>query len=279
MLHRLEAHLTSLLVRDEDSVLASLEHGVSLGGDLEPVYELHLAVRRVQAQAKAAMARSDGKARLPAAPVACPLDFDDLSVEASLLAEAAQRIAAVIGAASTATAENRDLTADRCLDEARAWYVSRLPPAMATSPIGVAVAHALVPWLEAAGQRNGLFMPEQRRPTCPVCGGYPDLAVLAPDRGERRLICSRCSTDWAYRRLGCPFCREGEREAATFHEGFAPGDRLYVCDSCHGYIKTLDLRQHGVPMIVQSERVRLLPLDVVAGREGYRPGFAAAQDG
>lgn len=266
-------------MRDEERILASLEQGARSGGDLQPVYELHLAVRKAQAQAKTAMAHGAMRTYSYRAPAGDPLSFDDLAVDASLLAETAQRIAALIGAASAMAGDGGDFDAGQCLDEARAWYASRLPPAMAPPATGIAVAHALVPWLEASGTAEGIPTPERRRPTCPVCGGYPDLALLAPEHGERRLICSRCSADWGYRRLGCPFCKQGEHEDGVFHEGFVVGDRLYVCKSCRGYIKTLDLRQRGVPVVVQSERVRMLPLDVVAVREGYRPGFAVACDG
>ena len=273
-----EGRLTSLLVRDEQRILASLERGEAESTDLGPVYALHLAVRRVQAATKAAFAPGQALGCSCSAPSCIPLSFDDLGVDPSLLFETATRISEVLsGSASGLTEGGEGLSADGCLSEGRAWYDSRLPPAgrAAASPESVVTAHALVPWLEAAGW--GSSPPggtEWRRPTCPICGGYPDLALLTPENGERRLVCGRCSTDWGYRRLGCPFCKGGERETDVHHEGFAAGDRLYVCSLCRAYLKTLDLRQRGAPVVAQYERVRLLPLDVAAGREGYRPGFA-----
>ncbi|MHB0875822.1 MAG: formate dehydrogenase accessory protein FdhE [Anaerolineae bacterium] len=268
------------MVRDEGQILASLERGEAESAELGAVYALHLAVRRVQAAARNAIGTGQVVSASASAADAMPLTFDDLRVDPGLLLSTATRLAEVIGSGAPGLSEDgAGLTADECLAEGRAWYESRLPPAesAATSPEGVVIAHALVPWLEAADR--GRSRPGEtvwRQPTCPVCGGYPDLALLTPDNGERRLVCGRCSTEWGYRRLGCPFCKGGEREADVHHEGFTAGDRLYLCGACGAYLKTIDLRQRGAPVVAQYERVRLLPLDIAAQREGYRPGFAVA---
>ena len=54
-----------------------------------------------------------------------------------------------------------------------------------------------------------------------------------------------------------------------YFPGFEAGDRLYVCDGCTTYLKTLDLRRRAAQIVVPFERVRLVPLDLAAVRLGY----------
>jgi len=74
---------------------------------------------------------------------------------------------------------------------------------------------ALAPVLEAApelGARAPRGSDERR---CPRCGGVPQLAVFTDTgdallTGHRRLVCSRCATEWTYPRMTCVSCRETE---------------------------------------------------------------------
>ena len=122
-------------------------------------------------------------------------------------------------------------------------------------------AQALAPFLDDSAWK-------QRR--CPVCGGQPDFAYLGSEAGERLLVCGRCDTAWRYIRLGCPYC--GNREAETY--GYYPDDigiyRLYVCNDCHRYLKTLDMRQVPGERVLQAERIATTAMDLAALQAGYR---------
>src|SRR4030095_4445112 len=49
---------------------------------------------------------------------------------------------------------------------------------------------------------------------CPYCGWEPDFAVITPS-AERRLICGRCTGQWAFASLTCPFCANADRSLVT----------------------------------------------------------------
>jgi FdhE protein len=76
---------------------------------------------------------------------------------------------------------------------------------------------------------------------CPTCGSPPAMGQLVGfDPGRLRLLsCGCCSTRWRYRRIGCPFCENGDdhRLAALTIEGES-NLRIDYCDSCHAYLKT-----------------------------------------
>lgn len=76
---------------------------------------------------------------------------------------------------------------------------------------------------------------------CPTCGSPPAMGQLIGfDPGRLRLLsCSCCSTRWRYRRIGCPFCENGDdhRLVALTIEGES-NLRIDYCDSCRAYLKT-----------------------------------------
>lgn len=75
---------------------------------------------------------------------------------------------------------------------------------------------------------------------CPVCGGQPAVAYTLGEGGKRHLICFRCETHWAFRRLTCPYC---EHESPKESGYLFSDDPLYralsasVCGECQAYIK------------------------------------------
>jgi FdhE protein len=126
-----------------------------------------------------------------------------------------------------------------------------------------AQAQALAPLVEKAVWYRGY---------CPICGGEPDMAALEKAGGQKRLICSRCDTEWAFRRLGCPYC--GNEEAAQL--AYFPSDdqvyRLNVCERCNRYLKTIDLRMAAAEHPLPAERILTAGMDVAAEKAGYRGG-------
>ena len=106
---------------------------------------------------------------------------------------------------------------------------------------------------------------------CPHCGGLPVLAVLRPegDGGKRSLLCSVCDTEWEFRRLLCPACGEEDPGKLPIYlaEEF-PHVRVEACDSCHRYLKCIDLTRNGLADPVVDE-IAAVALDVWANENGY----------
>jgi len=68
----------------------------------------------------------------------------------------------------------------------------------------------------------------------------------------------------------CPFCNNKDQE--SLHYFSAEGEkayRIYLCDKCHQYIKTIDLRTIGEsdPTL---EDLATLHLDITASKKGYK---------
>ena len=104
---------------------------------------------------------------------------------------------------------------------------------------------------------------------CPVCGGEPDMASLAKQSGQRKLLCSRCDTEWVYKRLGCPFCGNDEPKDLAFFPSDDNVYRLAVCERCRRYLKTIDLRETATERPLAAERVLTTGMDVAAQDTGY----------
>jgi FdhE protein len=130
------------------------------------------------------------------------------------------------------------------------------------------VAHALRPLLRAQAQSLAgvLDMARWYRGRCPICGGDPDMAALEKDSGARRLLCSRCDTEWMFHRTNCPFCDHEER--VTYYPA-DNGYRLYVCDECGRYLKTIDLRAVADDRLLPVERIVTMQLDAAARAGGW----------
>lgn len=99
-------------------------------------------------------------------------------------------------------------------------------------------------------------------PLCPFCGAKPLLAVLRQegDGGKRFLLCSLCSTEWAFRRVLCPNCGEENKDKLPIFlaEEF-DYVRMDACDTCRTYVKSVDLTKNGnaVPVVDELATVAL----------------------
>jgi FdhE protein len=109
------------------------------------------------------------------------------------------------------------------------------------------------------------------RPHCPVCGSQANISYLRAVDGKRVMVCPLCSTEWVYRYLTCAWCGNVEHQQISFFEVEQfPSYQVYVCEKCHGYLKTANEKngtEHGDWVI---EDLKTVPLDLVALREGYR---------
>jgi FdhE protein len=103
---------------------------------------------------------------------------------------------------------------------------------------------------------------EASPPVCPFCGAKPQLAVLRPegDGAKRFLLCSMCGTEWFFRRVLCPNCAEENKDhLPVFVAQEFDYVRVDACDTCHTYIKSIDLSKNGnaVPVVDELATVSL----------------------
>ncbi len=135
-----------------------------------------------------------------------------------------------------------------------------------------AVDFALKPYLSWAAERVMEYVEQQlwRRRDCPVCGGAPDFATLDGDQGTRHLLCSRCDSRWVFPRVRCPFCGTVDHTKLAYYPGVDGVYRLYVCDECKRYLKTVDLRQVSGKIDLTVERITTVAMDAAAISAGYR---------
>jgi hypothetical protein len=123
------------------------------------------------------------------------------------------------------------------------------------------------------------YLADQRRPVCidgtpsncPVCGANPLVGVLRSEgNGARKsLVCMLCAHEWMFRRIYCPACGEERESQMAFYS--APEIvhvRVDVCDTCHTYLKSIDLTKTGLAVPVVDELATIL-LDLWAREHGY----------
>jgi FdhE protein len=96
--------------------------------------------------------------------------------------------------------------------------------------------------MAALRERSSLLINETETDVlCPFCGYYPDMAAIVSGKdGKRFLHCSLCGHRWPFRRIMCAVC--GTEDADKLENLTPEGDtrnRIDVCRSCNGYIKTL----------------------------------------
>jgi FdhE protein len=129
----------------------------------------------------------------------------------------------------------------------------------------------LQPYAEYLAERTNSST-EASPPLCPFCGSKPQLAVLRPegDGGKRFLLCSLCGTEWFFRRLLCPNCAEENKEKLpVFTAAEFDYVRLDACDTCHTYIKSIDLTKNGKAIPVVDE-LATLSLNLWAQENNYQ---------
>lgn len=123
------------------------------------------------------------------------------------------------------------------------------------------------------------FLAERREPAntaaaplvCPVCRSNPIAGVLRPegDGGKKSLVCMLCAHEWAFRRIYCPACGEEREPQMGFYASPEIAHvRVDVCDTCHAYLKTVDLTKNGLAVPAVDE-LAAIPLDLWARKHGY----------
>lgn len=157
-------------------------------------------------------------------------------------------------------------------------FMTETRPAPEDDPGGLrafVLTHTLRPFLRRYAEASSSLVDERgwRRGYCPVCGGEPDLASLGGphDGGEgtRFLLCSRCDYEWLFPRLGCPYCGNTDHTKITYFPEAEGPHRLYVCQACNRYLKTIDLRAAPGRVLLPVERILTIGMDVMARERGY----------
>jgi len=131
--------------------------------------------------------------------------------------------------------------------------------------------HVVKPFMKQYARKvSNFFDPEQwLKGICPVCGSKPTMAVLEKEEGKRYLYCGLCEVRWRFQRLGCPYC--SSNESRFFNVEGMEQYRVYYCDNCYGYIKTLNeaMLFDSSNLDLFREDINTIHLDLLALQEGY----------
>jgi formate dehydrogenase accessory protein FdhE len=144
-------------------------------------------------------------------------------------------------------------------------------PAQAQSSARVLAWMFLQPYAEYLADHREIAVADGTPSTCPLCGGKPAVGVLRSqgDGAKKSLICMLCAHEWAFRRIYCPACgEEREPQMAYYSAPEIAHVRVDVCDTCHTYLKSIDLTKTGLAVAVVDE-LATIPLDLWAREHGY----------
>lgn len=105
---------------------------------------------------------------------------------------------------------------------------------------------------------------------CPICGAKSHFSRLRQDDGQRIMFCDRCFSEWKTRYLFCVHCGCDHPNDISYlsvegHDAY----RVYVCNKCHGYLKTYDERTSGRPVDMYIANIGTIYLDMLAQEQGY----------
>ncbi|MFZ5518939.1 MAG: formate dehydrogenase accessory protein FdhE [Candidatus Zhuqueibacterota bacterium] len=108
---------------------------------------------------------------------------------------------------------------------------------------------------------------------CPFCGSIPAMARLEKESGQRHLWCAVCHTEWTFVRNRCPYCDyENLEQNRYFFEEHDSLYRVYVCDQCKRYLKTIDENKYRFVEKINLSLEDMITqyLDEIAVAEGYQ---------
>jgi len=277
-----------------NKILERLDKWQQSEGSLPEFVEFYKRLLGIQTDVKARLSTS--KTTLSQAEVierqrqGIPLvEWETLSLDWSILQEASQKVIDITGEYYRAASEDferlRNITSDSSLlqEATRAWYNGQSLSSLAaeysvSEELLAAVIHsALKPFLTAYSEALGGLVEQEkwRRGYCPICGGKPDFASLDKERGARWLLCSRCDAHWLFQRLQCPYCDTQDQNALAYFTGDDGLYRLYTCQQCQSYLKTIDLRQTEDEVLLPLERILTVDMDRQGREKGYKGGWTS----
>jgi len=268
-------------MRPEDrQVLEALDEVRAAHPDLADLLAFYADLRAAQCRAKAQIepprrTLDEAEARRRMLEGQPQLDYSMLWIEEAAFADLVETIASVLRTRGDPRLESAVHAWDpqALVSLAREVFEGRVPPDTdQPRPERVAVELALVPYLEVAAEHFAPHLDASlwHHPHCPVCGGPPDLALLGEADGARQLVCSRCGAWWRFPRLECPFCRTVDQNHLRYYPSEDGLYRLYVCELCKRYLKTVDLRKARRKVLPTVERIVTIGMDVAARERGYQ---------
>jgi FdhE protein len=139
----------------------------------------------------------------------------------------------------------------------------------------------LRPYLEVLREQHA-FPGRTRAPGhCPFCAGKASLACRRSgsdaDGAARSLVCGLCGLEWPFQRICCPACLESSPDKLpAFTSETHPTVRVEACETCRGYVKSLDLTLDARALPEIDDLVSLA-LDLWAIEQGFtriEPGLA-----
>jgi hypothetical protein len=201
------------------------------------------------------------------------VEFDELGIEAGPALELHREIAQLlIPYVGTADGLEEEPVPEMLLDRARKIYLGRGPLVSGgdeTDTVRAITGLVLAPYLYLASELILQKIPLEmwHRGCCPVCGGSPAFAALTSAVSPRTLFCPRCHAEWSFRRIGCPFC--ASKEPQIYYPGGEGPYRLYVCEECNRYLKTVDRRDGGPERCLPVESLVTVSMDLAAREKGF----------
>lgn len=274
------------LSSNEERLLEQLRLGQEEMADWEEVLGLQIALLEAQIEAEIgtpAVELSGDEAtvrRREGIPLVTGRELDlDWDTFAALYERVCQ-----IGAARRSDLAGRFEELGKVVDDKEllsSWVVQFMAEARLAEdedPAGLrsfVLTHTLRPFLRRYAEAYSSLVDETgwKRGYCPICGGEPDMASLGgqDDAGEgtRHLLCSRCDFEWAYARMGCPFCENKDHTKISYFPEATCPHRLYVCQVCNRYLKTINQRSAPGRVLLPVERILTLGMDVMARDSGY----------
>ena len=205
-------------------------------------------------------------------------------------ARAALAFYAELAAWQQSLAHSHD-TAASALTAYLEWLQRNAPPPIAEASLGI--ESSATPWeslLEKypdAGDDAHAFIVEgllQAFPIdpCPFCSGPPSPGLRGPSppvvsvlrdaaHGSRRSnVCGVCLNESPAPRLGCLSCGETDVDKLpVFRTEATDPARIDACDSCHGYVKTIDLTRDALACLIADD-LASVSLDLWAREQGYQ---------
>jgi hypothetical protein len=201
------------------------------------------------------------------------VSFDELQMQAAPFIELFRNIAPLfMQYTGYHPPDTDDPQPKTILDQAREIYNSGVPLVGAgpsEDMIKAVSGLVLAPYVQLACERIMPRITQEawHRGHCPVCGGAPSFALLHGEPTVRTLLCSRCYAEWRFRRFGCPYCLE--RDHQTYYPTENGGYRLYVCEACNRYLKSLDLQESPLEPCLPVEMLATVAMDVAAQKKGW----------
>jgi formate dehydrogenase maturation protein FdhE len=86
---------------------------------------------------------------------------------------------------------------------------------------------------------------------------------------RRSFVCGVCLAETPAPRLGCMACGEADKDRLPIYRSDATEPaRIDACDTCHAYVKTIDLTRDGAACPIADD-LASVPLDLWAREHGY----------